>query len=197
MLNRFNGKYSMLKRLETSLITTGFIVITAIILIIYSKQREQEFKAYNISTQETIVNGAAYAINMKLLDKRRNVQLFVNEYARHLNQLALTPNNEKFVDNIKIRLQQRFQDYFTYTITNKQGIPKLDNMDELVGQVCQVDIKNYAKNLSKNNSGKLQNKVIIHPQPFNYHYDKKKLLSTRSFFEDIKLCGNLSNIKSE
>ncbi len=55
----------MLKRLEVFLIITVFIVITAIILIVYSMKREQEYKAHSIITQEAIVNGAAYAINMK------------------------------------------------------------------------------------------------------------------------------------
>ncbi len=160
----------MLKRLEVFLIITVFIVITAIILIVYSMQREQEYKAHSIITQETIVNGAAYAINMKLLDKHRHVQLFVNEYSRYLVQLYNNSDNEKMVDDIKTRLQQRFPDFFTFTITDKKGMPKLQNIESLIGHVCQADLTNYAKHLD-NNSELKKNKIVIHPQPLNYHYD--------------------------
>ena len=160
----------MLKRLEVFLIIAVFIVITAIVLIVYSMQREQEYKTHSITTQKTIVNGAAYAINMKLLEKHRHVQLFVNEYARYLLELYNNTTNEKIVNDLKTRLEQRFPGFFTFTITDKKGIPKLQNIDSLVGHVCQTDLNNFAKHLDKNTSGK-RNKVVIHPQPFNYHYD--------------------------
>lgn len=158
----------MLKHLQIFLMITIFIIMTAIILIIYSMQREQEYKAHSLMTQETIVNGAAYAINMKLLEKQRHVQLFVSEYARHLVQLYNNPDNQKIVDDLKTRLQQRFPDFFTFTITNNKGLPKLQNIESLVGHVCQIDLNNYAKHIS---SKKNRNKIVVHPQPFNYHYD--------------------------
>lgn len=160
----------MFKRFEIFLILIVFIVMTAIILIIYSMQREQEYKAHSLMTQQTIVNGAAYAISMKLLDKHRHVQLFVNEYARHLVQLHDNSNNEKVVDDLKTRLEQRFPDFFTFTITNKNGTPKLENIESLVGHACQTDLNDYAKRLGHNNVEN-RNKIVIHPQPFNYHYD--------------------------
>lgn len=161
----------MQKRLEVFLIITVFIVITAIILIIYSKQREQEFKAHNTSTQETLVNGASHAINIKLLEKHRHVQLFVYEYARHLNQIYNAPNQEKAVNDIKVRLQQRFPDFFTYTITNKKGAPKLQNIESLVGHACQLELSKFAKHMTRKNANKRRNKIVLHPQPFNYHFD--------------------------
>lgn len=160
----------MLKRMEIFLIVGVFILITAIILIIYSKQREQEFIAHHAITQEAIVNGAAYAINLQLLEKKRHVHLFANEYAHLFVQLNTNPSNEKFEDDIKTRLQQRFPDFFTYTITDQSGIPKLLNIESLVGNACQRDLHDFAKQISTN-SKDLQNKVFVHPQPFNYHYD--------------------------
>lgn len=160
----------MLKRMEIFLIAAVFILITAVILIIYSKQREQEFISHHATTQEAIVNGAAYAINLQLLEKKRHVHLFANEYAHLFVQLNTNPMNEKFEDDIKIRLQQRFPDFFTYTVTDQSGVPKLLNIESLVGNACQRDLSDFAKQISTN-SKDLQNKVFIHPQPFNYHYD--------------------------
>ncbi len=175
----------MLKRLEAFLIITMFVVITAIILIIYSKQREQEFKDHNTTTQQTIVNSAAYAVNMKLLEKQRHVQLFATEYARHLNRISTSPSDEKLIDNIQTRLKQRFQDFFTYTITNNNGVPKLQNIDSLIGNICQIDISKFANNLDSNNAKTRRNKVVLHPQPFNYHYDIMAPLYTSTNKPDI------------
>ena len=159
----------MLKRLEVFLIVTVFIIITAVILIVYSMQREHEYKKHQITTQEMVVNGTAYAINSKLLEKRRQVQLFVNEYGRFLTQLHNNANNEKIITDLKTRLEQRFPDFFTFTITDNKGKPKLQNIESLVGHVCQVDLTNFAKHLGSDATK--MNKVVIHPQPFNYHYD--------------------------
>ena len=160
----------MLKRLEIFLIAAFFILITAIILIIYTKQREKEFQSHNALIQRTIINGAAYAINLQLQEKQRHVRLFASEYTRLFIHLNTFPSDKKTVNDIKIRLKQRFPDFFTYTISDNKGIPKLIDIESLVGHACQIDIKNFAKNISKNKHS-YQNKVFIHPQPFNYHYD--------------------------
>lgn len=155
--------------MELFLIAALFLLITAVILIIYSKQREHEFQAHNETTQKNRVNGAAYALKLKLLEKKRHVLLFGSEYANSLIQLNNNPNNELSEKTIKTRLKQRFSDFFTFTITDQNGIPKLLNIDSLVGHACQLDLSNFAKKID--NSNQYQNKVVIHPQPFNYHYD--------------------------
>ena len=160
----------MIKRMELFLIAAFFLLITAVILIVYSKQREHEFQAHNTAIQKNLINGAAYALSLKILEKKRHVQLFANEYASSLIQLNTNPDNEVADNNIKTRLQQRFSDFFTYTITDQNGVPKLLNIDSLVGHACQLDLSNFAKNIGNKNK-QYQNKLVIHPQPFNYHYD--------------------------
>ena len=160
----------MLKRIEIFLIAAIFILITAVILIIYTKQREQEFQTHKTLIQETTVNGAAYAINLQLQEKQRHVRLFANEYSRLFIHLNSFPSDEKTANDIKVRLEQRFPDFFTYTISSNEGVPKLMDIESLVGHACQIDIKNFAINVSKDKHT-YQNKVFIHPQPFNYHYD--------------------------
>jgi len=168
----------MLKRMEVFLIIAVFILITAVILIIYSTQRENEFKAHNLTTQRAIINGAAYAINLQLIEKYRHVSLFSSEYAQNLLQLYNNPSNYLLEAELNDRLKQRFPDFFTYTLTDKKGIPKLVNIESLVGQACQLDLNDYAKHINNSNKGAIKNKTIIHPQPFNYHYDIMAPLNT-------------------
>lgn len=160
----------MLKRLEVFLIAALFILITAIILIINSKQREQEFKTHSSIIQKAAVHGAAYAINLQLLDKHRHVRLFSDEYARLFLQLNNFPADEKTANDIKARLQQRFPDFFAYTITDPNAVPVLLDLDLQIGDACKLDLSNFASSIKSNNRG-LQNEVFIHPQPFHYHYD--------------------------
>ena len=68
----------MLRRLEVFMIAAVFILLTAIILIINGKEREQEFHAQREITQKANVNGAAHAIEMQMLDKQRDARLFSN-----------------------------------------------------------------------------------------------------------------------
>ena len=160
----------MLQRLEMFLIGAVFFLITTIILVVYSTQRVQEFKTHNNDIQKTTLHGAAYAINMKLLDKRRHVRLFANEYSRLFFRLINFPNDDKTENDIRTRLKQRFADFFTFTITNQKAKPILEDMEAFIGHACQLDLASFAKALNNNNKS-YNNKVFIHPQPMHYHYD--------------------------
>lgn len=160
----------MLKQMEVFLIAVVFILITAILIIINTWHRVGEFKIHNEKTQHAVMQGATYAINMHLENRHRHVRLFIDEYKQLFIHLNHYPNDEKTANDIRIRLQQHFSDFFTFTITNQNGTPLLDNIDSLVGDICLQDLKKFSETL-KYNTKKLKNKVFIHPQPFNYHYD--------------------------
>ncbi|NOQ89355.1 MAG: hypothetical protein GQ549_00245 [Gammaproteobacteria bacterium] len=147
-----------------------FVLITAIILIVYTMQREHEFKSHNSDIQTTSVHGAAYAIDLQLQNKHRHVRLFLDEYSRLFNRLYHNAADEITLNSISKRLQQRFPDFYTFTITDSNGGPTLLDVESLVGETCQRDLGNFASNI-KRNRGQLQNKVFVHPKPFHYHYD--------------------------
>jgi hypothetical protein len=159
----------MLKQLEVFIIAMMFVLITAIILISYTVQRGQEFKNHQSMIQKAAVHGAAYAIRLQLSNKHRHVRLFLNEYQRLVAHLVTFPTDEKTANDIKARLQQRFPDFFTYTVTNQKGIPVLFDFDELVGNACVLDLTTFIQKINKKE--KALNKVVVHPQPYHYHYD--------------------------
>ena len=160
----------MLKRMELFNIVSVFLLILSIVLIVYTMEREQEFITHNGDIQKASVHGAGYAINLQLQNKHRHVRLFLDEYTRLFSFLEQYPDNEETTENIKHRLQQRFTDFFTFTITDQNGVPVLTDIEALVGDACQNDLNNFADNI-KRNHGDLQNEVFVHPQSFNYHYD--------------------------
>ena len=160
----------MLRRMELFTIASIFVLITSIILVVFTMEREHEFIKHNTNIQKASVHGAAYAISLQLQNKHRHVRLFVDEYARLFAHLEHFPNDETTSENINNRLQQRFTDFFTFTITDQNGLPSIMDIESLVGDACQKDLNNFANNI-KRNHGDLFNKVFVHPQPANYHYD--------------------------
>jgi len=187
----------MLKRMEVFFIASMFILFTTVILVVYTMQREQEFITHNNDIQLAVVQGAAYAINLQLQNKRRHVRLFVDEYADLFLHLDKHPKDETKSKAIITRLQQRFPDFFTYTITDNQGEPILFDIDMLVGEACQSDLNNYASKMKWKHT-ELNNEVVIHPQPFHYHYDimsplQSKVSKTRIFFSSFYL-SEIANI---
>jgi hypothetical protein len=159
-------------------IAAVFLLITSIILIIYTMEREREFIAYNSSIQESSVGGAAYAINLQLQNKHRHVRLFLEEYAQLFSYLESFPDHDVTNENINTRLQQRFPDFFAFTITDQKGVPILTDVESLVGEVCQNDLSTYVGRL-RGSDASLHNESYVHPQPFNYHYDIMAPLQTR------------------
>ena len=185
--------------MEVFLIAAVFVLLTAITLIINTWHRADEFKMQNTNSQKAVINGAAYAINTHLQNRHRHVRLFLDEYAQLITHLSNSPADENTANDIRQRLLQRFPDFFTFTITDSHGKPVMQDIDSLVGQACQTDLNNFSK-IIKNNNSDLQNKVVIHPQPFQYHYDimsplyvngvienTNKALSPRVFFSSFYL----------
>ena len=181
----------MLKRLEVFFIASIFILVTAIILIIYTMEREQEFRSHSSNIQNSIVNSAAYAINLQLENKRRHINLFLDEYSRLIQHPNRFPEDERTSKSISHRLQQRFTDFFTYTITDVNGNPLLLDIEDLVGEACERDLNNYAS-LVKREVEDVKNEVFLHPQPLYYHYDIMAKINengreTRIFFASFYL----------
>ena len=90
----------MLKRLEVFFIASLLVLFTAIILIIYTMEREQEFKSHNSKIQNALVESAASAINYQLQNKRRHVELFLDEYEKLFLHLDRFPDDESTSNSI-------------------------------------------------------------------------------------------------
>ena len=159
----------MLKRMEVFMIASILILLISIIMVVYTMQREQEFKAHNRDIQTAVVDSAVYAIDIQLDNKRRHVNLFIDEYSRLFRHLERFPDDEFSAERVQERLQQRFPDFFTFTIANHSGIPVMLDFENLVGEACQADLDKFASKLGRGQQS--TNEIFIHPQAFHYHYD--------------------------
>ncbi len=174
----------MPSRIWTFLIVSLLFVATAMTMIMYTKQRENAFLDQQVVVHEAIVHGTAFAVSEQILREQRNIQLFADEYRKLITRLAQYPTDEATRTSLNTRLQQRFPDALTFTITNSQGATILSDIDSLVGEVCRKEIADYYK-LAKSAGAKAKNPVVIHPQPGNYHYDVMAQVGDIVFFVSI------------
>lgn len=163
----------MVTRLHLFIVITLSILLTSVILTMYTQQRVQDFKEHRLVIEKAMVEGTARDISNRLESQIRHVRLFNDEYRRLISYLTVSPHDEATKEIINIRLRERFPDVESFTITNAVGTPLLDDVETRVGDICKRDISNFViedKRLS-HSEFEAKNAIFIHPQAGHYHYD--------------------------
>ena len=162
----------MVSRLHLFIITALSLLLTSIILVTYTQQREQEFIAHQLAIQEAMVEGAARDISYRLENQIRHVRLFNDEYRQLISHLAYYPDDKSTEEIIDTRLRQRFPSVSSFSITSATGTPVLDDSKARVGKICKRDISSFSTEVSRlSDSNEVTNTIFIHPQAGNHHYD--------------------------
>jgi hypothetical protein len=187
LTSRDNNKpleQAMSSKVWTFLVVAISFIAMTMTMVMYTKQREIAFLDRQEMVDKAIVHGTAFAVSEQVLQEQRNVQLFADEYRELITRLAQYPTDKVTRSSLKHRLQQRFPDSLTFTMTNAQGITILSDVDLLVGKVCRREISDYYK-LAKSAGIRARNPVVIHPQPGHYHYDVMAQVGDIVFFVSI------------
>ena len=162
----------MVTRLHLFIVISLSLLLTSVVLIMYTQQREREFLAHQLEIQHAMVEGAARDISFRLEEQIRHVHLFNDEYRQLLTHLSRFPYDENTRENINTRLTQRFPNVDSFSITNTLGNPILDDFEGNIGEVCQRDISNFSSEVQRlQSTGQAYNAIFIHPQANRYHYD--------------------------
>ena len=160
-----------MSKLPAATLALLMILVVSMILIISTIDRIREFRDNQREVQEAVVKGAAFAASMRILETKKMVTLFADEYRDLIKRLAIYPNDEVTQKLIRDRLQARFSNLFTFTIATPEGVPVLSDIETRVGEICQKDLTGFIDAVEKGHPvGKL-NRVSIHPNPSGYHYD--------------------------
>ncbi len=160
----------MITRLHLALIVALSIVFTAIVLVIFTQHREQDYYQQQLQIQKAMVEGAAKDISYRLTAQIKNARLFGDEYRELIRHLTRNPDDDYTFNVIEKRLQQRFPNVSSFTIASGRGVPLLEDVEARVGEVCQRDIASFSTEVKRVNKD-VRNPVFIHPQAGNYHYD--------------------------
>ncbi len=160
----------MASRIQTLMLVLLLLIVGAIILIAGTIQREHDFEIQQRAIQLALANGVANEIAERIRRQRANLRLFADEYHASIVRLATHPDDNRVYEAIQQRLAQRFPKRLAFTLTTANGIPLVEDIDTLIGDVCQLDIAHFVQAAARSRSPQ-GNRVFIHPQPGNYHYD--------------------------
>jgi len=160
-----------MSRLPAATLALLMILIVTMVLVINTVERVREFDKTQYEIQEAVVNGAAYAASKHILGVKKMVLLFADEYRDLITRLAIYPQDETTRTMLRQRLQERFDNVFTFTIATPEGVPVLSDIETRVGAVCQRDLSEFAARVAKGHTLTHNNKLVIHPNPSGYHYD--------------------------
>lgn len=159
-----------LLRLQTYLIACFLLLAVAIVLIWSGQERLKQFQDAQQESQGIVADHAATLITALLQNQQERLHLFTTENLTTIEQLAANPNQPERLQLFQHRVKQHFPDHLTFTIANREGKPLLQDIDMLVGEICQQDLREFSAQV-QHFGNHYKNETYIHPQPGYYHYD--------------------------
>lgn len=147
--------------------------------------RYNDFKTYhNIIAQES-VDALSSDVNLFIKERKRLVRIFGEDNIDLIQALSDSPDDDKLESILRKKAQRFFPQQLSVTIADEQGNIYLEDYDGLVGELCIIDIKEFAN--TKVNAPR------VHPHTEAYHFDvmtileakEKKIILFVSFRADI------------
>lgn len=137
--------------------------VIAVFLFWNATQRIADFKQSHFQIAESTSMVLANKISKQIKNQQRLLSVFAKNESHLLLQLLKDPENENLVQELNDKVLESFPDYFAVSLTDHEGIPKLDEFDERIGDLCLDDLKQYAE--------KGSTPIRIHPNSVIYHVD--------------------------
>jgi PAS domain S-box-containing protein len=143
-----------------------FLTLAAATLLLAwnGRSRYEDYLAHQTHLAARSARAAASEIALQIEELRRRTRLFAEEEADLIRELAERPEDARGYDELAAKLDRHFSDRFAFAIAGADGSALVDDIDNLVGDLCRTDILQFA-------AGAHPNRVHIHPQPGAYHFD--------------------------
>ena len=163
---------------ETNFLLLGniaFAVFAMIFTIWFLFKTEQDFKALQLKE----LKNSALTVNKQVSKYISQNQALVMAFTKHntvlIEQIAADFSAEQKIETLRQSINDFFPDYFTFIIRTADGKFVPDDFGEFVGEFCRRDMAELnAVLIDKTQQNPLISKnykPLIHPQPFNYHFD--------------------------
>ncbi|HGG59877.1 MAG TPA: hypothetical protein ENK26_08185 [Gammaproteobacteria bacterium] len=166
----------MLRRIHVAMLSGVVALIAVIALIVMTQQREQAFAQSQFSVQQKLLSGASYAVADYILQKRKALQAFVTRNQPLLLQLRFNPRDAVAYADLREKLRRQFTGYSHFTIIDENGAPIWLDIEGEIGQVCESEILKFNEEVQQSGA-RATNKILIHPNVNQYHYDLMALLA--------------------
>ena len=146
------------KLLSSTRWSIGYIILIPIIVCIFvvwnGLQRINEFEQAHYRIAESTTAIVAREISKRIINQQRLLGIFAKKEERLIHNLAQDSDNEIIKSQLNKKVAESFPNYFAVSIANREGIPIIDDFDELIGGLCLEDLKHIAHG---------------HPQPIRIH----------------------------
>lgn len=144
------------------LVTTGLVVL---LIIHLGVSRYAAFRSHQAELARHSVAAASQEIALLLSERRRTVQLFVEENLATIRRLAENPGDPVLYRSLLDKVERHFSDLVAYMVADQDGhaIPALP--DHGVGNACRRDIQAFSQ--------RGDHIISLHqtPQASYLHYD--------------------------
>ena len=155
----------MTRTVRASGLFVVLILALALVLLVWNGQsRVRDYRAHQTDMAMRGARAAASEIALQIEELRRRVHLFAEQEAELIGQLAAHPEDQVRREQLAARLDRHFSDRISFAVVSAAGKTLVDDVDNLIGDLCVVDIAQFA-------AGDHPNRVYIHPQPGAYHFD--------------------------
>ncbi len=141
------------------------LVMMGIELFTNGTMRQEEFVESQRQIMYTLATAVSSEIASTINSLHRRVRLFAKDNGDSIEHLARNPEDESTHERLAKHVEDHFPGHFAFTIARLDGTPLLEDIDQLVGDICQEDIARFAMD------SRAESLIRIHPQPFNYHFD--------------------------
>ncbi len=129
--------------------------------------------------QMTLMENSAAAAGRRIADFIRDRQVLVGAFAAHNSEridfISRNPDDTDLTDAFAKVIRDFFPSHYAYVIRRTDDVFVPDNFGEFVGNMCRRDMLDFSLALEDlgrpNDHGPLAYEPMIHPMPFNFHYD--------------------------
>ena len=140
------------------------LVVASILVILNGRSRYQEYLDHQRQLASRAITAAAGEIGLQLAELKRRVSLFAQEESALIHAVATRPEDDALQERFAEKLDTHFPERFAFTVTTQSGELLVYDFDDLVGELCQRDIRQFA-------TDEHPYEVYVHPQPGAYHFD--------------------------
>lgn len=162
----------MFSRLHAFLYTSVLILTIAIILIWQTQKNLHYFIETQQLFERSVVESAAAEISDFIHDVQTASHIFAEEYAPSFQYMQANPSNSAYRADMVARMQRRFPDYMSFSVTDETG--KLLYQDKAIhfGEICEKEVHQYAlRNQNLTQAPEYWQNIRIHPKLQHYHFD--------------------------
>lgn len=170
---------------QSTLFVLLFLLVTAVLLVITTEQRQNDYVANQDSLMSAMTRSTANEISLLVKRYRQSVTLFAEDHSDLLMSIIEDPADEDMLDFLHTQIKKHFPNSFAITLAKPDGEVLLDDFDGEMGEVCIRDLQNFSHS-------RHPYEIFIHPHAEVYHFDmpvmaQKNGLDIAVFFVSFRL----------